>query len=400
MKLGYFDCPTGISGDMILGALVDCGVPIALLNESLAGVPIEGYQISEKRVNKHGLSAIQVEVQVNDNVKERRLSEILSIVEDSHISEQVKEKALGVFKRIGAVESNIHGVDAESIHLHELGGVDTVIDVIGAFVGMEILELNAIYASALPLATGTITTAHGTLPLPAPATLELLQGVPVRGSEVQRELVTPTGAAILTAMVKEFGTIPPMRLLKTGYGAGKMDLPVPNVLRLLVGEVKDFDQTDIFLREEQLICLETNIDNMNPEIYSYLMERLFEVGALDVSLIPVYMKKNRPGTLVNVLCSEENTDAILKILFSETKTLGARKYIVQRYSVERQIAVVATPYGDVQVKFSRKGNHSWEYAAEFEDCRKIALEKHLPIMQIYRAAEHAAEEYLSNHQEL
>ena len=201
-------------------------------------------------------------------------------------------------------------MDVETIHLHELGGLDTIIDVVGAFLGMEILGLDKVYASPLPLGTGHIQSAHGIIPLPAPATLALLEGVPVIGSELKDELVTPTGAAILTSLVQEFGIIPPMRLLKTGYGAGKMDLPIPNVLRLLIGEgIETICPTSPF-QVGELVCIESNIDNMNPEIYSYLSERLFDAGALDVSLIPVYMKKNRPGTLVNVLCSEETAAEI------------------------------------------------------------------------------------------
>ncbi len=395
MKLAYFDCPAGISGDMLLGALVDCGVSIEQIKDGLASLPINHFEISGKRVNKTGLICTQIEVLVQDKVKERRLAEILTIVRESQLPEKIKEKALGVFQRIGSVEAQIHGVNIENIHLHELGGQDTIIDVVGAFLGIEILGVDKVYASPLPLGTGSIQSAHGIIPLPAPATLALLEGVPIIGSELTNELVTPTGAAILTSLVQEFGIIPPMRLLRTGYGAGKMDLPIPNVLRLLLGEGRDNPQSIHPFLEEELVCLESNIDNMNPEIYSYLSERLFDAGALDVSLIPVYMKKNRPGTLVNVLCSEELSETLIKILFSETTTLGARKYSVSRYSVERQVIQVSTPYGNVKVKFSRKGEKSWNYAPEYEDCRLIASQYHIPILQIYRVAEKAAEEYIN-----
>jgi uncharacterized protein (TIGR00299 family) protein len=285
-------------------------------------------------------------------------------------------------------------LDVEKVHLHELGGLDTIIDVVGVFLGMEILKIDRVFASPLPLGSGYIQPAHGTIPLPAPATLALLEGVPIVGSEFKQELVTPTGAALLTSLVQEFGLIPPMRLVKTGYGAGKRDLPIPNVLRLLLGEGTETSSSNFPFQEEKLVCLECNIDNMNPEIYSYLSECLFNSGALDVSLIPVYMKKNRPGTLVNVLCSEESAQRLLEILFSETTTLGARKYTVDRYSVERHITQVTTPYGVVNVKFSKKGETSWNYTPEYEDCRRLASQHHIPIMNIYRAAERAAEEYL------
>ena len=394
MKLAYFDCRSGISGDMLLGALVDCGVSLDTIKESLALLPIQGFEISVNRVNKAGLISTQVEVLVEDNVKERRLAEILTLILESQLPEKIKEKALDVFQRIGVVEARIHGLDVEKVHLHELGGLDTILDVVGVFLGMELLKIERVFASPLPLGSGYIQSAHGTIPLPAPATLALLEGVPIVGSEFKKELVTPTGAAILTSLVQEFGIIPPMRLLKTGYGAGKQDLPIPNVLRLLIGEGIEPSSSNYPFQEEKLVCLECNIDNMNPEIYSYLSECLFNSGALDVSLIPIYMKKNRPGTLVKVLCSEEIAENLIDILFSETTTLGARKYSVNRYSVERHITQVTTPYGAVNVKFSKKGDKSWNYTPEYEDCRRLASQHHIPIMKIYRAAEFAAEEYL------
>ena len=394
MKLAYFDCRSGISGDMLLGALVDCDVSLDVIKKSLALLPIQGFEILVNRVNKAGLISTQVEVRVDDYVKERRLAELLTLIQESQLPEKIKEKALDVFQRIGVVEARIHGLDVEKVHLHELGGLDTILDVVGVFLGMEILKIEKVFASPLPIGSGYIQSAHGTIPLPAPATLALLEGVPIVGSEFKNELVTPTGAALLTSLVQEFGIIPPMRLLKTGYGAGKQDLPIPNVLRLLIGEGIEPSSSNYPFQEEKLVCLECNIDNMNPEIYSYLSECLFNTGALDVSLIPIYMKKNRPGTLVKVLCSEEIAENLIDILFSETTTLGARKYSVNRYSVERHITQVTTPYGAVNVKFSKKGDKSWNYTPEYEDCRRLASQHHIPIMKIYRAAEFAAEEYL------
>jgi uncharacterized protein (TIGR00299 family) protein len=394
MNLAYFDCPAGVSGDMLLGALVDCGVSIDEIKEGLALLPIQGFEISVKRVNKMGLVSTQVEVLVDDNVKERRLAEILTVIRESQLPEKLKGKSLDVFQRIGEVEARIHGLDVEDVHLHELGGLDTIIDVVGVFLGMEILRIDRGFASPLPLGTGFIQSAHGTIPLPAPATLVLLEDVPIAGSELKVELVTPTGAALLTSMVHEFGIIPPMRLSKTGYGAGKRDISIPNVLRLLLGDGIVSSKSNYPFQEEKLVCLECNIDNMNPEIYSYLSECLFNAGALDVSLIPIYMKKNRPGVLVTVLGSEEISGSLIDILFSETTTLGTRKYIVNRYSVERHSTPVNTPYGIVNVKFSKKGENSWNYTPEYEDCRRLASEHHIPMMKIYHAAEYAAEEYL------
>jgi uncharacterized protein (TIGR00299 family) protein len=396
MKLAYFDCPSGISGDMILGALVDCGVSLDHIKTGLSALSIEGYEITAKHVSKNGLAATQIDVEVLDTAKERSLSDILSIVKESQISDKVKEKALGIFERIGSAEARIHGIDVGKIHLHELGGHDTVIDVVGALIGLEILGIEAVYASALPLGAGTIETAHGTIPLPAPATLALLEEAPVHGSEIEKELVTPTGAGILTSIVSEFGKIPAMRLLSTGYGAGKMDLPIPNVLRILIGEALGNGLSKNLLHVEQLVCLDTNIDNMNPEIFSYISERLFEAGARDVTLTPIQMKKNRPGTLISVLCEDENANKIIEILFLETTTLGVRRYVVDRYSVHRQVIELSTPYGNVKVKFSKKGEKSWDYSPEYEDCRQLAIKLCLPIKEIYRAAEEAAFKHVIN----
>jgi hypothetical protein len=395
MRIAYFDCPTGVSGDMLLGASLDCGVSIDEIKEGLALLHIEGYEIQEKHIIKSGLAATQVEVLVQDNVKERRLSEILAIVSKSQLPVTIQEKAIKIFQRIGLVEANIHGLEVEKVHLHELGGLDTIIDVVGVLLCMQILQIEEAFASPLPLGTGQIQSAHGSIPLPAPATLALLEGIPIIGSEYMYELVTPTGAAILTSLVQEFGILPSMRLQRTGYGAGKRDLPIPNVLRLLLGEKTETIQSKSLFQVENLTCLESNIDNMNPEIYSYLSECLFTAGALDVSLTPTYMKKNRPGTLISVLCADEITEALIDILFSETTTLGVRSYSVNRYSLERRIVPLTTPYGTVNVKFSKKGDKSTSYAPEYEDCRRLALQHHIPIQTIYRVAELAAEAYLN-----
>jgi len=382
MRIAYFDCPTGVSGDMLLGAMLDCGVSIKEIRAGLALLHIEGYEIQEKRVIKSGLASTQVEVLVQDKVKERRLTEIIAIVSESQLPEDIKEKAIEIFQRIGLVEANIHGLEIGKVHLHELGGLDTIIDVVGVLLSMQILEIEEAFASPLPLGRGQIQSAHGIIPLPAPATLALLEGVPIIGSESKDELVTPTGAALLTGLVQEFGMIPSMRLQKTGYGAGRRDTPAPNVLRLLIGEKSETIRSKYPYQVENLTCLECNIDNMNPEIYSYLSECLFSAGALDVSLTPIYMKKNRPGTLITVLCTDEIAETVLDILFSETTTLGVRRNSMTRYSLERHVTQVSTPYGMVSVKFSHKGDRSWKYAPEYEDCRRLALEHHVPIARV------------------
>jgi hypothetical protein len=288
---------------------------------------------------------------------------------------------------MATVEARIHGQEVARVHLHELGGQDTIIDVVGVLLGLDLLGVEKLYASPLPLGRGFVQSAHGSLPLPAPATLALLEGVPVVGSEIDRELVTPTGAALLVHLAQAFGPPPSMRLSKTGYGAGKRDLPIPNVLCLMLGEAQEAPP----YRQEKLVCLACNIDNMNPELYSYVSERLFAAGALDVSFTPTYMKKNRPGTLLSTLSMEGGEGALLDILFSETTTLGVRRAVVERYALEREIVRVDTPYGAVEVKVSRRPGGTSACAPEYEDCRRLAAEHGVPLCRVYRAAECAAE---------
>jgi hypothetical protein len=391
MILAYLDCPTGASGDMLLGALVDAGVPVAKLIEGLSALPIQGYELRADRVHKNGLGASQVEVLIHDEVTERNLAEITAIISHSRLAASIQRRALDILLRIGEVEARIHGVEIDQVHLHELGGLDTIIDVVGVLLGLEALGIEKLYASPLPLGRGFTRSAHGKIPLPAPATLALLEGIPVVGNAIEAELVTPTGAALLAGLVQEFGNIPPMRLLRTGYGAGQRDLPVPNVLRLLLGEVAPICTSTPGVKIETLACLECNIDNMNPEIFSYLHERLFAAGALDVSFIPIQMKKNRPGTLVNVLCSETQADPLLDIIFYETTTLGARRYSVSRYLLERNICEVDTGFGPIKVKYSQRSGAIYQFAPEYEDCRLLARQHGVPLHVIYRAALRAAE---------
>jgi hypothetical protein len=376
---------------MLLGALVDAGAPLEGLRAGLAALPLAGYELTARRVSKHGIGATQVEVVIHDRATERRLSEILAIVESSGLNTALRQKAQAIFQRIGEVEAGIHGAAVESVHLHELGGLDTIVDVVGVLLGLELLGVEKLVVSPLPLGRGYVQTAHGWLPLPAPATLELLEGLPVTGSEIEKELVTPTGAALLAGLAQGFGPIPPMRLLKTGYGAGRRDLPVPNLLRLLVGEAVEPAASPAY-PVETLACLECNLDNLNPEIYGYVFERLFAVGALDVWLAPIQMKKNRPGTLLSVLCREGQAAALLDILFRETTTLGARKFPVQRYYLEREFIEVQTEYGPVRVKVARGGGQALQVAPEYEDCRRLAEQTGAPLQAVYRAALRAAGE--------
>jgi uncharacterized protein (TIGR00299 family) protein len=387
MKIAYFDCIAGASGDMILGALVDAGLAEATLRERLAALRLDDFDLQFRPVVKNGFSATKVDVLVADDVPARRLPDIETIIAASDLPPVIKERALSIFRRLGEVEASIHGTRLDQVHLHELGGVDTIVDVVGALVGLDALGVEQVYASPLPMGRGFVKGAHGPIPLPAPATLALLKGLPLVGSELEVELVTPTGAALLASLSAGFGAIPAMRLDAIGYGAGGRDLPIPNVLRLLLGQVPPSDHTDT----QTLAVLETNIDDLNPEIYDYVMARLFEAGALDVFLSPIQMKKNRPATLLRLLCRPEDVDELMSILFAETSTLGVRQHMVTRHCLARSSHTVKTAYGSVRVKLAHWGEGQLKAAPEYEDCRRLAEAHGVPLREVYRAAERAAD---------
>lgn len=383
MKIGYFDCIAGASGDMILGAMLDAGLDEGELRASLAALDLSGYEVHIRRVSKKGIAAVKVDVQVLEDVPHRRLAELLSLLHGSGLEKPVREKSEAILRRLAEVEAQIHGTTAEEVHLHELGAVDTLVDIVGTLAGLEKLGIEAVYASPLPLGRGFVESAHGPLPLPAPATLRLLEGVPIYGSELDAELVTPTGAALLVSQAKAFGPIPAMRLTAVGYGAGGRDLPIPNVMRLLVGEADPKVSPDI----ENLVMLESNIDDLNPEVYDYVFSRLFESGALDVFLTPVHMKKNRPGVLLTVLAEPGEAADLSAIIFAETTTLGIRQQRVERMALERETKTIETALGPVRIKVARWGEGQVKFAPEYEDCRALAERHKVPLLEVYRMAD-------------
>jgi pyridinium-3,5-bisthiocarboxylic acid mononucleotide nickel chelatase len=382
MKIAYFDLIAGASGDMILGALLDAGLPEDVLRQRLAALKIADFEIQIRRVEKNGFSATKVDVLIADDAPRRHIGDIETIIRNSDLTEAIQDQAIAIFRNIGQVEADIHGTTLDQVHLHELSGLDTIVDVVGALVGLQALGVEKFYASPVPLGLGLAQGAHGTFPIPAPATLGLLEGVPVIGLDLDKELVTPTGAALLTHLVTDFGSIPAMKIEAVGYGAGGRDLPIPNVLRLLLGEQKDFADSQV----ESLLMLETNIDDMNPEIYEYVMQRLFDAGALDVFMAPIQMKKNRPGTTLSVLCREQDAPHLQNILFSETTTLGIRLLNVVRSSLRRSAQTVNTQFGQVRMKIAHLPDGQTKAAPEYEDCRRLALEHNLPIKVIYHQA--------------
>ena len=388
MKVLYFDLIGGASGDMILGALVDAGLSADELRARFDALHLEDFQLRVRPVTKNGFSATKVDVLVADDVPERHLAEIEEIVTGSDLGPEIKSQAMAIFRRLGQAEADIHGTSLEKVHLHELGGVDTIVDVVGALVGLDALAIDRVYASEVPLGRGFIHGAHGQIPLPAPATVALLRDAPVRGREIDSELVTPTGAVLLSHLAASFGPIPSMELKSVGYGAGGRDLPFPNLVRVLIGEQADTGSATV----ESLVMLETNIDDLNPEFYDHIIELLFDAGALDVTLTPIQMKKNRPATQIQVLSMPSDASKLERILFRETSTLGIRRQVIERHALHRSMIRVETRYGTVRVKVARLADGKTKFAPEYDDCRNLARQHDIPLREIYQLAFDAAAE--------
>lgn len=388
MRIAYFDCFAGASGDMILAALVDVGLDPDDLRRELAKLPVEGYELRVGRVMKQHLQAADVEVVVHEHVHGRTAAQIEAIVAGSGLDPVVRERASRIIRRLAEAEARIHGKRIDEIHLHEVGGVDCIVDVCGAVAGLALLGVDQVYCSPLPISRGYATFSHGTWPMPGPATLALMEGVPVVPLDVDEETLTPTGAAILTTLAVEFGGVPPMRLERVGYGAGKKTFarPIPNALRLLLGEVAAPGGASV----QTLALLETNVDDMPPEWHGHVMERLLGEGALDAWLAPVQMKKNRPGVLLSVLCTLERVDALRDLLYRETTTLGVRITRVERHALDREVIDVPTPWGTARVKVGRTGGQVITIAPEYESCRALAQAGGVALKEVYVAAQAAA----------
>jgi len=389
MKLAYFDCFSGISGDMTLGALVDAGVSLDHLREQLRGLEVPGWEISSEKVWKNGMSSTYVKVKTEDQSKHRSLSAILDILQKSKLSPQVRDQAAAIFRKLGEAEASVHDVPIEKIHFHEVGAVDAIVDIVGACIGFESLGIEQFACSPLNVGGGTAKMAHGVLPVPAPATAKLLQGKPTYSNGVQKELVTPTGAAIVAALCTSFGPQPPMSVSAIGYGAGTADLEgQPNVVRIMIGEATEKTVAGF---DEEISVIEANLDDMNPQIYGYFQEKALAAGALDVYTTPVQMKKNRPGILLTLLCRPHDTPTLMDLIFAETTTFGARTYRAQRRTLPRESVNVHTQFGDVRVKISRVNGHIRHAAPEFEDCKKLAEEKQVPLHQVMDEAKRTFE---------
>ena len=386
MRTAYFDCIAGASGDMMLGALVDAELPAAQLEAELSKLHLKDFHLHINRVSKNAFSAVKVDVHVRDDAPERHLADIVKVVEDSSLSARVKKTATRIFTRICEAEAAIHDSTVDKVHLHEVGGVDAIVDVCGTLAGLEAMGIEQVRVSPFPLGRGFVTGAHGQIPLPAPAALALMKGCPIAGSPIDAELVTPTGAAVLSEVADGFGPIPPMALESIGYGAGSNDLEIPNVLRLLVGDAADSSH----LLTETLIQLETNLDDESPELVGHLSLLLMEAGALDVSVLPAQMKKGRPGILLQVLAKPQQADSLEHLLFHESSTLGVRRQEVQRNSLPRRSEVVKTRFGEIRVKIATLPGGQCRVTPEYEDCRAAASASGTPIREIYHQVEHEA----------
>ncbi len=395
MKLAYFDCFSGISGDMTLGALVDAGCAVEQLRSELRGLQVPEWELTAEKVWKNGLAATYVKVVTEDQSKHRSLSAILEILEKSKLAAGVRERAGAIFRKLGEAEARVHDVSLEKIHFHEVGAVDAIVDIVGACIGFHALGIEKFACSALNVGGGTAKMAHGDLPVPAPATANLLQGKPTYSNGVQKELVTPTGAAIVATLCDVFGPQPAMSVSAIGYGAGTADLEgQPNVVRIMVGEevgVRKEEEKGTqagvpVLLDEEIAVVEANLDDMNPQIYGYFLEKALGVGALDVYTTPVQMKKNRPGTLLTVLCKPADMNVLMSLIFAETTTFGVRSYRAQRRVLPREWVNVATEFGEVRIKVSRVNGRILHVAPEFDDCRKLAVEKNVPLQKVIAEA--------------
>src|SRR5271168_3960030 len=395
MKVAYFDCFSGISGDMTLGALVDAGCPLEVLRDKLQGLEVAGWELSAEKVWKNGMAATQVRVKTEDTETHRSLATILAILEKSELSATGKDRASAIFTKLGEAEAAVHDVPLEKIHFHEVGAVDAIVDIAGACIGFEELGFEKFVSSALNVGGGTAKMAHGILPVPAPATARLLQGAPTYSNGVQKELVTPTGAAIIATLCDSFGPQPAMTVSSIGYGAGTLDLEnQPNVLRIMIGEFAEKVAEKslaaaAFGFDEEIAVIEANLDDMNPQIYGHFQERALACGALDVYTTPVQMKKNRPGTLLTVLCKPTDRAKLMDLIFAETTTIGARTYNAQRRVLPRESVTVSTSFGEVRMKVASVNGHIRRATPEYEDCRALAVENNVPLQAVISAAQQA-----------
>jgi pyridinium-3,5-bisthiocarboxylic acid mononucleotide nickel chelatase len=391
MRIAYFDCFSGISGDMVLGALVDAGCPFGEIEAGLKRLRLERWSISAGKTKRGAMAATKVAVHSTEDHHHRGFSKIAERIAGAGLPARVAQRATEIFRRLGEAEAKVHDVPLEKVHFHEVGAVDSIVDIVGAAIGFELMSIERFACSALNVGGGTVKTAHGVLPVPAPATVDLLRGKPTYSSGIARELVTPTGAAIVATLCEEFGAQPAMRAAQVGYGAGSAELAEqPNVLRITIGEAAE---EELGAWNERVAVIEANIDDMNPQIYGYFAERAMQAGALDVYAAPVQMKKNRPGMLITLLAAPADAKRLTDLIFAETTTIGVRCYEANRRVLVRESVALETQFGAVKMKIARSNGHILNAAPEFEDCQRIAAERGVPLKQVMAEAVSAWERH-------
>ena len=411
MKIAYFDCFSGISGDMTLGALVDAGVPPEIVIDGLATLKLDAeFSLHFEKATKHGITGTRAVVEVHpahtshadshhshdhghehhEHGPSRHLSDIFKLLDDSDLNAEVRDTAKRVFDRLAEAEAKVHNTTKAKVHLHEVSGIDSIVDIVGSVIGLAHLDVGAVYASPLSLGRGFVRCAHGLMPVPVPGTMELLQGVPIHQTDIPKELVTPTGAALITTLSEEFGVMPRMRLDRVGYGAGTRDLEQrPNLLRLCLGEKMSnggSDTTHHHAETDSVEIIETNVDDMSPEITGYVTSQLFEQGALDVFLTPTFMKKGRPATQITVLCPTKHRDQLIELLLTETTTFGVRLSSANRVKLRRDFVQVETQWGTIQAKRGYLNGTLIKTVPEYEDCKRLAEQNSIPLRQVYTEA--------------
>ena len=386
MRIAYLDCLSGISGDMTLAALVDAGVPLAEVQAGLDSLGIAGLRLETNEVKKKGFRALKLTIHHEPEHAHRHVHHITEMIDRGTLSERQKALAKSIFVRLGEAEAKVHGTTIRKVHFHEVGAVDSIADIVGSAIAWDLLGVERVVASPVPTGRGFVEIAHGRCSIPAPATAELLTGIPLAPSDIEAELTTPTGAAIVATLAQSFGPLPPMTIERIGYGAGDRELETqPNLLRLLVGQTGDGPAG------EQLWMVETNLDDVSGELVGFCIERLWEAGALDVYTTPIQMKKNRPGIVLTTLCEPTAVEQIEAILFTETTTLGVRRWPVSRRKLERRMHTVATPWGPVEGKLATIPGRSPTFSPEYESCRRVAIEHRVPLRVVMEAARTAFE---------
>ncbi|MDP7349701.1 MAG: nickel pincer cofactor biosynthesis protein LarC [Nitrospinota bacterium] len=386
MKIAYFDCFSGISGDMILGALADLGNDFSFIKKELKKLDLKGYSLSHKKVKRGVIETTRVDVKVTEKSSSKRnLKSIISIIKNSGLAEKIKNDSIKIFRRLAEAEATVHGTTINKIHFHEVGAIDSIVDIVGSVIGIHHLNISKIVSSSINIGSGFVKCDHGTLPVPAPAVVEMLRGVPCFSSGTRQELTTPTGAAVIATLANEFGSLPELKTDRVGYGAGGKNLKeMPNALRIILGELSIANEL-----KKEIFVLETNIDDMNPEFYDVVMEKLFQAGAVDVFLTPIIMKKNRPATKLSVLTQQQNVEMLANEVLKNTTSFGIRFYPVERVMLEREFQEIETVLGKVKVKIGKRDGEVCHISPEYEHCKKISREQGIPIKKVYEEIQSA-----------